>query len=431
MCYAIPGKVKSIDGKEVKVDYYGEEKSAVNELKNLEVGDFVYAQGGYVIEKVSPVEAQNVLETWKDLFFELKGVDAATSKVDIGALADSDTKKILQKALDGSVFTDSEALSLLGLEGGQNSELLYQTANHLRQKYHDNSCCVHGIVEISNICGQGCLYCGISTHNKSVVRYRMSKDEILAAVDKAVVTHGFKSLVLQSGEGAYEVDELADIVRTIKEKYSLLICISFGEIGVEALTRLYEAGARAILMRFESSNEALYAQVCPGCDLKNRISELEAAYKIGYLIMTGSLIGIPGQTGQDIVNDIKLASKLNAEMMSFGPFIAHTQTPLKDIPSVNEEAMFKVLSLARIMAPKQAKILVTTAFETISHNAREKGLKAGASSVMLNVTPLAYRKLYSLYPNRAHEDETIFKQIDDTVKLLMKLGRAPTDLSVK
>jgi biotin synthase len=429
MCYAIPGKIKNIDGKEVRVDYYGEEKTAINELKNLEIGDYVYAQGGYVIEKVSPVEANNVLETWKDLFFELKGIDAASSKIDFGQFPDNSIKIILQKALEGTCLSDEEALALLRLEGAHNVELLYQTANHLRQKYHDNSCCVHGIIEISNICKNDCKYCGISTHNKSIERYRMNKDEILMAVHKAVVEHGFKSLVLQSGEGAYSVAELADIVKSVKEKYSLLLCVSFGEIGVEGLKTIYEAGARAVLMRFESSNPSLYEKVCPGRSLQKRVDELRTAYKLGFLIMTGSLIGIPGQTGEDILNDIKLASDLSAEMMSFGPFIAHPNTPLKDMSSISEEIM--LLSVSRIIAQSQAKILVTTAFETISPTAREHGLKAGGSSVMLNVTPLAYRKLYSLYPNRAHEDETLFKQIDDVIKLLMRLGRAPTDLSVK
>jgi biotin synthase len=431
MCYALPGRIKSINGKHVVVEYYGEEKKAVNELKALEIGDFVYAQGGYVIEKITPVEANNILETWKDLFFELKDIDASTVKINISAFPDSHTKSILQSALEGSEINSSDTLELLNMSGDHNVELLYQTANHLRQKYHDNSCCVHGIIEISNICKSSCEYCGISTHNKSITRYRMTKDEIMSAVKQTAVDYGFKSLVLQSGEDAYTVGELVDIVRTIKENYPSLICISFGEIGFDGLKALYDAGARAVLMRFETSNPDLYKTVCPERNLQKRISELREAYRLGYLVTTGSLIGIPGQTAQDILNDIKLASDLHAEMMSFGPFISHPETPLKEIPSVDEEMMLKVIAVARTIAHRDAKVLVTTAFETISANARLKGLKAGASSVMLNATPLSYRKFYSLYPNRAHESETIVKQIDDTIKLLMTLGRAPTDLSVR
>ena len=184
-------------------------------------------------------------------------------------------------------------------------------------------------------------------------------------------------------------------------------------------------------MRFETSNPDLYKKVCQGRSLEKRINEIREAYRLGYLVTTGSLIGIPGQRAEDILNDIKLASELHAEMMSFGPFISHPETPLRQIPSVDEETMLKVISVARIIAHHDAKVLVTTAFETISANARIKGLKAGASSVMLNATPMSYRKFYSLYPNRAHDNETIQQQIDDTIKFLMTLGRAPTDLSVK
>ena len=49
---------------------------------------------------------------------------------------------------------------------------------------------------------------------------------------------------------------------------------------------------------------------------------------------------------------------------------------------------------------------------------------------MLNVTPLEYRGLYSIYPNRAHEHETVQAQINDTIALLKGLGRAPTDLGI-
>ncbi len=45
----------------------------------------------------------------------------------------------------------------------------------------------------------------------------MDMDEIMAAVKQASVDYGFKSLVMQSGEGAYSIEELVDIVKTIKE----------------------------------------------------------------------------------------------------------------------------------------------------------------------------------------------------------------------
>jgi len=98
------------------------------------------------------------------------------------------------------------------------------------------------------------------------------------------------------------------------------------------------------------------------------------------------------------------------------------------LPLPKEDDIIKVLALCRFIDPEKANVVVTTGLETISPAARRKGLMAGANSVMLNVTPLAYRKLYSIYPNRAHEGETIAKQIEEVVSLLKSIGRAPTDL---
>jgi biotin synthase len=92
--------------------------------------------------------------------------------------------------------------------------------------------------------------------------------------------------------------------------------------------------------------------------------------------------------------------------------------------------VLKVLAISRLVDPKNAKIVVTTGFETLDPEARRKGLLAGANSVMLNVTPEKYKKLYNIYPNRAQVEESIEEQIKTTLELLYSLGRAPTDLGL-
>lgn len=430
MCYAIPGKIEKIENNTVIVDYFGEKRKALNELAEINIGDYIYAQGGFVVSKISPSEAESILSVWKETFFELQEVDLKLSRL---ALNDNGTDKrllgVLDKASQSRELKSDELLYLLGLKDKKGLELLFKTANFLRQKNFKNSCCVHGIIEISNYCRQGCSYCGISYHNKGLSRYRMAKDEILKAAGEAVKDYGFKSLVLQSGEDpGYSVSELADIIKEIKEKFPVLIFISFGETGIEGLEELYRAGARGLLMRFETSNPRLYQDIHPDMSLESRLTHLRRAYAMGYLILTGGLIGLPGQEKQDILNDIFLAKELHAEMFSFGPFIPHPNTPFSEMKSVQPEEVFKALAVARIIDNSHAKILVTTALETLSRDAAKSGLSSGANSLMLNVTPLEYRRLYSIYPERAHQSEDISSQIESAISLLRSLGRAPTDL---
>ena len=183
-------------------------------------------------------------------------------------------------------------------------------------------------------------------------------------------------------------------------------------------------------MRFESSNPEIYRRLHPGRELVSRIDHLKEAYKLGYLIITGGLIGLPDQTPEDLLQDILLARELHAEMYSFGPFLPHPSTPLAKTAKPQTKEILKVLAVARLADPVNAKILVTTGFETLDAKARELGLMAGANSVMLNVTPEEFSKNYSIYPNRAHSNEGIQEQIETTLSLLRSIGRAPTDLGV-
>lgn len=393
MCYAIPGRVVTVSGRLATVDYYGEKRQAyVDLVPDLMPGDYVYAQGGFVIRKVSAEAAADILKDWKDLFFKLRETD---------------------RSLASSART------------------LYERANAIRQKHQGNSCCVHGILEFSNYCANNCHYCGIRRDNKSLTRFRMSIEEILEAVDYAVNTLGFKALVLQSGEDHwYDEGKLETIVKRIRERSPVLVFVSIGERRPETYKRLYDAGARGVLLRFETSDEKLFAQLKPDSDFKRRIDLIRELREMGYLIMTGFLVGLPGQKGRDILNSIKLTASLGAEMFSFGPFIPHPQTPLKDAPLPPIDLILKTIARARIMNP-DARILVTTALETLDKkDGARQGLMAGANSLMINVTPIKYRKLYDIYPNRAGLEDDITARIDSMLKLLHALGRAPTDLGV-
>ncbi|MDD5491742.1 MAG: radical SAM protein [bacterium] len=430
MCYAIPGKVEAIDDKFVTVNYFGERKKALNELTGLAVGDYIYAQGGFVIEKISPQEAEDILATWRELFFELQDLDVRLSRVELEKQGmDKELGRILDKVTAEKSLSREEYLYLLDLDDNSSKQLFYKTANFLRQKYHGNACCVHGIIEISNYCGSNCAYCGIADSVTGLQRYRMTGQEIIETAVEAVEKYGFKALVLQSGEDrGYTAGELAGIIKEIKARTAVLVFISFGEMAKKDLQELYQAGARGLLMRFETSNPDLYRKIHPGGELNDRLQVIRDAAGIGYLIVTGGLVGLPGQTKEDILNDLYLARELNSEMLSFGPCIPHPQTPLAQLPLPQEDDILKVLALCRFIDPEKANVVVTTGLETISPDARRKGLLAGANSVMINVTPLEYRKLYSIYPNRAHENETIAKQIAEVVSLLKSIGRAPTDL---
>ena len=55
---------------------------------------------------------------------------------------------------------------------------------------------------------------------------------------------------------------------------------------------------------------------------------------------------------------------------------------------------------------------------------------SGSNSIMTNLTPKDYVELYDIYPDRASVNVTAEEQIEDALKLLKSIGRAPTDLGI-
>ena len=392
MCYAIPGKVVEINNNICKIEYFGIVKKVRNDFFDLKIGDYVYAQGGFVIQKIPEEEARETLKVWEEFFDKLREID---------------------------------------LKLTYESKELYKIANKIRQEYHDNSCCVHGIIEFSNYCRNNCLYCGLRRDNKKIRRYRMDEEEIINLATYAVKKLNFKALVLQSGEDLfYDKERLAYIVKRIMEESPCLLILSIGEREIAIYEQLYELGARGVLLRFETSNKKIYEKMRPGHKLEERINLIKEVKKIGYLIMTGFLIGLPSEEERDILENLRLTYELGAEMFSFGPFIPHPDTPLKDCQPPAEELVLDTIAKARILYP-QSKILVTTAFQTLNKkDGLKKGLLAGANSLMINLTPKEYATLYEIYPHRDGVGEDINKKIKEIITLLQEIGRAPADIGL-
>ncbi len=431
MCYAIPGNVKKIAGNLVTVDYFGEERKARNDFYDLQVGDYVYAQGGYVVQKIEEELAEEILDTWKEMFFELKKTDVKLSRLyNDKPNLEKDFLRIIDRATYGKSISHKEASRLLLSEDPDEIDVLHKSANFIRQKFLDNACCVHGIIEFSNRCICQCAYCGINSENSTLKRYSLNTGEILDIVEDAVNRFGFKGIVLQSGvDSTYRHKMLLDLIKRIRENYPVFIFLSVGEMEEAFYREAFDAGARAVLFRFESSDSNRYSTLHPHSSLGERIRYLELFKDIGYVIASGGLIGLPGQKPESVIDDFIFAKKLGCDMYSFGPFIPHPDTPLAGHDAPDAKYVLKALSVLRLIDP-HGKILVTTALETINPQTRKDALMGGANSIMLNLTPGNYAESYDIYPDRAAVNVPVENQVADALHLLKNIGRAPTDLGI-
>ncbi len=279
-----------------------------------------------------------------------------------------------------------------------NDKSIFKTADEVRREYVGDGIHLRGLIEFSNICKRNCLYCGLQSANRSVKRYRLSKNEILTLAKKGA-KDGYKTIVLQSGEDDfYTTDLLCDIVSEIKS-LGVAITLSIGEKNFEEYKAYKEAGADRFLLRIETTDENLYKKMHPYADFANRRRCLYDLKRLGYETGTGCLVGLPEQSVESLADDILFFKELNADMVGIGPFIPHPQTPLKTQPVGNFELAVKVMALTRVILP-DINIPATTAMESLREDGRMFALQSGANVIMPNLTDEFHKKMYEIYPNK-------------------------------
>ena len=261
---------------------------------------------------------------------------------------------------------------------------------------------IRGLIEVSSYCRCDCLYCGLRRSNRSAERYRLTHDEIMACCREGYKL-GFRTFVLQGGEDGTHTDRwLVELVRDIRQSYpNVAITLSLGERSEESYRALYEAGANRYLLRHEAANADLYDALHPTAKgLKNRLECLEALKRIGYQVGMGMMIGVKGQTIDDIVEDLQLIGRMQPQMVGIGPFMPHSSTPLGGEPAGDLRLTLAAVAITRLMLPS-ALIPSTTALATLSPTGRLEGILSGANVVMPNLSPSDIRAKYAIYENKA------------------------------
>lgn len=309
-------------------------------------------------------------------------------------------KDIIEKLYKEHNADREELLFLLNNIDDENKELLIKRADETRRKYYKDSVYLRGLIEFTNICSRHCRYCGIRADNKNADRYRLTKEQILSCAHIGEKL-GYKTFVLQGGEDPYFTDDImADIISTIKEKHpDCAITISLGERSYESYEKMFKAGADRYLIRHETASRKLYEKLHPNASFDNRRKCLYDLRKIGYQIGSGFMIGLPGQTNKDLVEDLIFVKELNPEMCGIGPFIPQKDTPLKDEKGGTLEDTITMLAILRLLLP-DCLIPATTSLGTIHPLGREMGIKAGANVVMPNLSPTDVREKYALYDGK-------------------------------
>lgn len=301
----------------------------------------------------------------------------------------------------GEALTSGELLTLLEQRTAESAEILRAAAVETARKTFGNRVYLRGLIEFTNYCKNDCYYCGIRCSNQKAERYRLTPEVILACCD-AGYDLGFRTFVLQGGEDSWWTDDkLCSLIAAIKQNHpDCALTLSIGERSRDSYAALKQAGADRYLLRHETANACHYRRLHPpALKLENRIRCLYDLKDLGYQVGAGMMVGAPGQTLANLVEDLQFLQKLQPHMVGMGPFLRHRDTPFANEPDGSAELTLYLLSMVRLLLPK-VLLPATTALGTALEGGRERGILHGANVVMPNLSPADVRSKYLLYHDK-------------------------------
>jgi biotin synthase len=326
--------------------------------------------------------------------------------------------EILHAGEEGAPLSFDDFLFLLSIIRKEELELLFATADRVRRKFVGDDVHLRGILEFSNVCVQNCWYCGLRRDNRTLSRYRMNRAEIMEAAKEAK-SRGLKTLVLQSGEDPwYTRKGISRVIQEIKDFTGLTITLSLGERPQADYEAWRKAGADRYLLKQETASPRLFRRLRPGRRLQDRLNCLRALRGLGYEVGSGNMVGLPGQTVEDLAKDIQVFLQYDFDMIGIAPFIPHPQTPLREALPGDLGGTLKVLALTRIVS-RNTHLPATTATGVLDPDGRRKALLAGANVIMPDITPRIYRQQYQLYPGKNDGE----REEDEINQMIFSLGR--------
>jgi biotin synthase len=347
---------------------------------------------------------------------------------------------MISHILSKSTFSRQDIIDLLSARDPAEVEAIRNAAYRVLVDNCGTKVYLRGLVEFSNRCACNCYYCGIRKGNVEVKRYTLTKDEIVGAA-RFCAEAGYGSMVLQSGERRDErfVSFVEDAVRAIKRETisnalprGLGITLSVGEQTPDVYRRFFDAGAHRYLLRIETSSPRLFTSIHPSRQsFEARLACLASLKDAGFQVGTGVIIGLPGQTVEDLADDVLFFRAIDADMIGMGPYIVHKQTPMAS----HDEAMaarkkdtlefaLRMIAVTRLVC-RDVNIASTTALQAMEPLGREMGLLYGANVVMPQVTPQRVRRDYQLYEGKPCLDENAQQCRACLCGRIRSLGREP------
>jgi 2-iminoacetate synthase len=349
----------------------------------------------------------------------------------------SELKEILQHARDLKGISFEEAERLLMVEERDHLELVFETANFVKEEIYGKRLVLFAPLYVSNMCKNECLYCAFKRSNTMIPRRTLTQAEIKREVE-ALVSQGHKRVLLVSGEGLGR-SALDYTIETIETIYSVKvgkgeirrINVNIAALEVEDFKRLKDAKIGTYQLFQETYHYDTYKKMHkagPKSDYLYHLTAMDRAMEAGIDdVGVGILFGLEDYRFE-IMAMLQHIKHLE-ERFGFG---VHTISVPRIEPAtgsdlslnppypVDDLAFKKILAVLRITVPYTGMILSTRE----NAQMRKKPLSMGISQISAGsrTNPGGYSEDRSLEQFSLGDH----RSLDEVIKDISSMGYVPS-----
>lgn len=240
---------------------------------------------------------------------------------------------------------------------GKEVELLplLQAAYRVRYEYYGNRVKIHILHNIqSGGCTEDCKYCAQSgeSGNTDNIYPMKSEADIIEGARFAYEAGAFRHCMVFSGRDMDQkrIEKIANVVKKIKSRFPMEICVSAGFLSEKDARTLVDAGVNRYNHNLNTSSE-FYGNICTTHEYKERVKTVETARHCGLDICSGIIIGM-GETIDDIVTMTRELHRVKADSIPVNFFIPVEGHRIEHPQKLTPHYCLKVLSAFRLAVPK-------------------------------------------------------------------------------
>lgn len=302
------------------------------------------------------------------------------------------------------------------------NDLLFEAATIHRENFSHNEIQLSSLVSIkTGKCPEDCKYCPQSIRATSNIDSHslMSKQEILQHAHQIQKNGGTRICMGAGWRNLHDrnIDEMSDILKSIKEETNLETCVTLGMINSNQADKLKEAGLDYYNHNIDSSEE-YYEKIITTRKYSERLETLKNVANANINVCCGGIIGM-GETRIDRAKMIATLTELDTPPKSvpINRFVAVAGTELGDQAYREQELNSKdrkididnfefvrTIAITRIALPSSF-VRLSAGRENMSDEMQSLCFFAGANSIFYG------NKLLTTENPECHKDRNLLEEL--------------------